>query len=209
MSMKKASNQTAIGGSRLYYFESLNGGKAENSCIILAHGSVSKSKKTFPVPAGKTINFYTEDGESYRPNKFGNRGIKGAIQQPHDSATIHRNEIDIKYTEGQACKNYSLSKILGRHEFYHKKLTKDADTTYEEVNDFMRVAAHVIKTNGAVKMWSPHVVTVAHKFYSKQVSLKWTVDTVIRHNPNINTIYIAACRVNFIGSSRVQHDSDI
>jgi hypothetical protein len=204
MPMQQQANQKTIGGKRLFYFESLNT-KTETSCLILAHGSISDNT-TFCVPAGKQVNFYSEDFEATRPYFKGNRSIKGVIQQTHETAVVNRDEATYKYDQNKECKNYTLSKLVGRHEFGRKKL-KDSDTTYKDINTYMLQASKSMR-KGALPMWSPHVVTIRNRFYSSGVTLKWLINTVLAHNSTITNFYVAACRVNFIGSERVDHASD-
>src|ERR1700722_19624207 len=101
MAMELASNQHAV-GDNLYYFDC--GDPKVDWCLVLAHGCYSHDTPLFTVPEGKHLYFYC--------------GHDTYAQDPSIEDLISRNPSNqpvYHLSEGKKSWDYSLAKVLGRH----------------------------------------------------------------------------------------------
>ena len=188
MAMVRAGNATDL--RKLYFMESFV--PASTDCLVMAHGGATMPLPMFRVPATVTVHFYTAIGEA-----FTNSNIRRVVQRPHAEMTQGRPAVLLTIPPGGDCTDYTLSKVLGRHETGARTFNSDVHTSYGEVADWMQQAA---TRGGALAMWTPHIAVVRNRsrvMGGSSIKLSDLIERVRAHNGTITAFYVAACRVEF------------
>jgi hypothetical protein len=177
MPMTAADNQESFAGDKLYFFRSP---RATTECIIMAHGGVELGTQKFQAPIN--IHFFTRHGET----------LKNPSPLEHLMTKKHRPPEDVP--AGGQCTNYTLSKVVGRH-------LPSQQFSYSEIAMWMDDSNFMCNRGAMDRLgqtrWCPHVVTVRHRWYNKQMKLQEAIDHIREHEPTIADIHVMACRAVF------------
>ena len=175
-------------GDYLYLFESKVGG---DKCIISAHGAYLRDRDTFSLSAlGSDIRLF-----------FYGEHNKVLLDPGLDVLSTNQEVVNEYPRDGDAVNNYLLSKFAGRHsggsETYEKieeKLAYHAEQMqqYEDNMDYVLAYPEIRKIYESLA--SCHVVTVRNRWNKPAVSLKYVIETVRSHRPDIRNFHCLFCR---------------
>lgn len=174
-------------GDHLYFFESEFGG---NKCIITAHGAYLTNRDTFSL---------SSLGDDIRLFFYGEHN-KVLLDPGLDILSSNQEVVNEYPRDGDMVNNYRLSKFTGRH--------SGGDETYERIEEMLALHAEQMQrfednkdyvlANPAIKRLyesqaSCHIVTVRRRF-KFVVSLKYVIETVRSHRPDIQDFHCLFCR---------------
>ena len=95
-----------------------------HNCVMDAHGGYLFENRSFTVPAGVTLHFYSDHGSSVMDPG------RGALEL---SRRHHRAVVRETLSEGDTCHNYLLSKSWGDHIHKGEPDKVDHDTASKEI----------------------------------------------------------------------------
>lgn len=201
--MSKPTGATSL-GRYLYLFKSRTN---STDCIISAHGGYIFENRSFTVPQGVTLQFF-----SVHSSTLSDPGI-GAFQKSQAQAKPVET-----ITGGNSCRNYLLSKYQGRHnemdETYEKiadgvgkqdtlrsafaaKLFKDASTTTGSPDKVEQTLLNLARNHGG------SVLTVRNRFdVVTGVPLQDAIKAAKKEMPTLRVFYCLFCRSNMVGKDR-------
>lgn len=193
-------------GRYLYLFKSKTN---STDCIISAHGGYMSENRSFTVPSGITLQFF-----SVHSSTLTDPGINA----------FQKNQAQAKPVEtiqgGATCRNYLLSKYQGRHnemdETYEKiatgvsnqdtlrsafgnKLFNDASTTTGSQDKVEQTLLNLARNHGG------SVLTVRNRFdVVFGVPLQDAIKAAKKEMPTLRVFYCLFCRSNMTGDDRHQ-----
>ena len=178
-------------------------------CVITAHGGYVFENRNFEVPAGVTLQFFAEHGNTLTDPGMGSLMRDLAMAVPAETVEA-----------GEDCHNYLLSKFQGRHgsadETYESIMRNisDADKSRLEVRDNIGVAAMRGNDKAVKKLLEilgkkkgASVVTIRNRWdVFAGVPLADVIKGVRKAAPSISTFYCSFCRSDmFVSEQPTNH----
>lgn len=189
-------------GDRMYF---LKPSEPTDRAIISAHGGhdLLSTTNTFPVPAGLTLRFYSDDGFSVDDPGLTNFYRKNAV-------------VKETLTGGDNCFDYGLTKYQGAG---HNKMGETYDSiakciadevahlrNFEEdlfraIGQFNDRAADRLRAAKA-KLQFPAVATVRNRRFKTDLTLRMVLNTVVAAAPEIKIFDCLFCRSKMRGGTQ-------
>jgi hypothetical protein len=168
-------------------------------CVISAHGGYVFENRSFEVPAGVTLSFFAEHGNTLTDPGMAKLMAQLADAQPAETLT-----------GGQLCKNYLLSKYQGRHgskDETYDSIKADIEKADKQRLDFQAgIGIAALKGNkpgvqmllrGLAHSSGASVVTIRNRWNVLfGIPLADVIKEVRKVAPGLSDFYCSFCRSN-------------